>query len=193
MLLNFNNIFLPEWGLSDYITNNLHSYGNTGIVFHMSYPNYRFSILERLKANSVQRDNGCIEYAAGELSHKYGLVSITLNGHRKSVPAHRAMYMATNDCLDLPSNVYICHKCDNPPCINIDHLVAGSSKDNAQDCITRGRRPKSIKKHTRRRKLLTIEIAAIRSSTDLIRHIAEDYGISTGYVSKIRRGTALHD
>lgn len=31
------------------------------------------------------------------------------------------------------------HRCDNPPCININHLALGTQKDNVRDSIERGR------------------------------------------------------
>ena len=154
----------------------------------MSYPNYRYSIIERLKAKSIARDNGCIEYA--ETKHKYGLVSITLDMIRKSVPAHRAMYMAMNDCLDLPSRVHIRHKCDNPKCVNIEHLIAGTPKDNAGDCIERGRRAKKYKLHTRQCVVSDETVKAIRAASGKIKWIAEEYGVSIGYVSKLRNNKA---
>lgn len=152
----------------------------------MSYPNYRYSIIERIKANSIAVDTGCIEYA--ETKHKYGLVSITLDMVRKSVSAHRAMYMATNDCLDLPSNIHIRHKCDNPKCINIEHLEPGTPKDNTQDCIERGRRATKYKYHHRTRLHDETVVESIRNATGKYKWIAQEHGVSVGYVSKIKSG-----
>lgn len=150
----------------------------------MSYPNYRYYILERLKLKSFACDNGCIEYAPTK--HKYGLISITIDRIRKSIPAHRAMWMATNDCLDLPSNIHIRHKCDNPKCINIDHLVAGTPKDNTQDCIERKHRATKYKLHTRQCIHSDDKIRSIRVAIGKTKYIAEQYGVSIGYVSKLR-------
>lgn len=152
----------------------------------MTYQNYRFSIIERLEAKSKLQSNGCIEYASTK--HKYGLVSITLDGKRKSVPAHRAMYMAMNDCLGLPSNVHIRHKCDNPRCMNVEHLEPGTPKDNMQDCIERGRRAKAYVYAQRLREHDTAKVEAIRNATGKYKHIAQEHGVSVGYVSKLKRG-----
>lgn len=136
----------------------------------------------------IERESGCIEYAGGGLKHKYGLVSITINSIRKSVPAHRALYMAVNNCFDLPSNIHIRHKCDNPCCVNINHLVAGTPKDNSQDCISRGRRAKTCVYAHRHRIHDKATIDAIRNAVGKHKWIAEKYGVSIGYVSKIKTG-----
>jgi DNA-binding transcriptional regulator YiaG len=161
-------------------------------VYYTDYPNYIHHIRIRILAKCVKNANGCLEYRSGKLKHKYGLTSITLKGIRRSVPVHRAIWMATHNCLELPGNVVIRHKCDNPCCCNIDHLEDGTCKDNAQDKIKRGRYAKKIKLHTRQCKLSDETVKAIRNESEGYKqwHIAEKYGVSVGYVSKLRSGKA---
>lgn len=156
----------------------------------MTYPNYCISIIQRIKTNSVPNGNSCIEYAGGNLKHKYGLVSITLDGKRKSVPAHRAMWMATQNDLTLSSKIYICHKCDNPSCVNMDHLFAGTPKDNSQDMVSKNRYAKKRKLHTRHLRFTDEQITAIKNATGKIKDIAYEHGTTPGYVSKIKNGKA---
>ncbi len=40
----------------------------------------------------------------------------------------------------VPEGLLVCHHCDNPICVRPDHLFVGTYSDNAQDCISKGRR-----------------------------------------------------
>jgi HNH endonuclease/AP2 domain len=49
--------------------------------------------------------------------------------------AHRVSYAIKNG--ELPEDLYICHKCHNPACVNPDHLYAGTPQQNCQDEVKR--------------------------------------------------------
>ena len=51
--------------------------------------------------------------------------------------AHRIVFTELNG--PLPTDVFVCHTCDNPPCCNPDHLFAGTAHDNYWDCRRKGR------------------------------------------------------
>ncbi len=40
---------------------------------------------------------------------------------------------------DYDRSLFVCHTCDNPSCINIDHLFLGTQTENMQDCSRKGR------------------------------------------------------
>jgi len=80
--------------------------------------------------------NGCIEWQKYKIKNGYGRLGIR---NRKSVLVHRKVYEEMNGIiLDVKS--LVCHKCDNPSCINPDHLFIGSHKDNLLDSISKKRR-----------------------------------------------------
>lgn len=51
--------------------------------------------------------------------------------------AHRVFYRALVG--EIPAGMVICHKCDTPPCVNPDHLVAASRLANNDDMWAKGR------------------------------------------------------
>ena len=73
-------------------------------------------------------------------------------------------------------------------CCNIDHLDPGTSKDNSSDMMVRGRhrKPETYKPHTRQRIHSDDKIRAIREAIGKLAWIAQEHGVSIGYVSKIK-------
>lgn len=51
--------------------------------------------------------------------------------------AHRMSWILANG--NIPDGMLVLHRCDNPTCVRITHLFLGSSNDNAQDCLAKGR------------------------------------------------------
>jgi hypothetical protein len=57
------------------------------------------------------------------------------NGKKWGVP--RLVYTVLKG--ELPDDIWVLHKCDNPKCINIDHLFPGTPRDNTEDMMAKGR------------------------------------------------------
>lgn len=56
---------------------------------------------------------------------------------RKIVSAHKYSYMVFRG--PVPDGMLVCHHCDNPKCFNPSHLFLGSTKDNHNDMVSKGR------------------------------------------------------
>lgn len=165
---------------------------------------YKEYTLHRLKTRSVKRDNGCIEWQGAKTKQGYGTINISENPNKtKTVYCHRLAWIIAND-RDLSRQEYVCHSCDNPSCINIDHLFVGSALDNSRDMAEKGRartRPSETKrtiadgrkapaKHNRVRVYTNEQIEAIRNSSLSLAATAALHGVSMSYVSKLRNGKA---
>lgn len=85
-----------------------------------------------------------------------------------------------------PGQLLVCHRCDNPPCVNPAHLFLGTASENQQDMLRKGRgaggmAPKRIK--------ITAEQAAeIRNDPRILREIAADYGLSVSGAHAVKTG-----
>jgi hypothetical protein len=78
----------------------------------------------------------CIEFEGGKSPLGYGVAH--LNG--KTVRAHRVAYCGHHGItLESIKGLSVRHRCDNPPCINPNHLLLGTHTDNMQDKVLRGR------------------------------------------------------
>lgn len=82
-------------------------------------------------------DHGCKGYGLG-----YATAWVTYDGRKVSTTKHRKVYyMHTGEWPEV-----VRHKCDNPRCINPEHLEGGTHLDNMQDMVVRGRakQPESL-------------------------------------------------
>lgn len=77
--------------------------------------------------------NACWEWQRLRNKQGYGILK-TGGGSRR---AHRYVWELFNG--PIPESMFVCHKCDNPPCCNPSHLFLGTHQDNMQDMMDKGR------------------------------------------------------
>lgn len=82
----------------------------------------------------------CWRWAGGTKTPKgYGMLDVNY----KKIYAHRVSYMIHFG--EIPEGLLVCHKCDNPGCVNPSHLWLGTHTDNLKDASVKGRWVKGLK------------------------------------------------
>jgi hypothetical protein len=102
--------------------------------------------------------------------------------------AHRYSWERTKG--NIAAGLCICHRCDNPPCVNPDHLFLGTHADNVADRDAKGRRPAPKGVVNGMAKLSEDDVRYIRSVPKRYgrnKALAEKFGVSTGQISYILR------
>lgn len=135
----------------------------------------------------IKEDTGCWEVIS-HAQNEDGYFKVGIGG--KTLLLHRLVYQQENNCFITPEDI-VRHKCDNPHCINPEHLEIGSNYDNIQDRNKRGRTAKN-EKHGRA-KLTNEQVIEIYNMPGSQQSIADKYGISQRMVSLIKRKEAHID
>lgn len=138
--------------------------------------NHRGTLAERFW-RKVDKSGDCWEWT-GARGNSTGHGRIRDQGASKW--SHRVSWELTHG--PIPKGMFVCHACDNPPCVRPSHLFLGSAKDNSEDMV---------RKH---RQVFGMKTTGVRLNEDKVREIrtlandgmpsaalAEQFGV--GYVT----------
>lgn len=139
-------------------------------------------VLRKVLSN-VKTNGECIEYQGSVDNRGYGRIKI---GGRKGkfVGIHRFVYEKLIG--EIPAGLCVCHHCDNPPCINPEHLFIGTHVDNMKDMAKKGRAHKTIGEKSGVCKISKEQIESIRRDPRKQIEIAREYGLSKSHISMIK-------
>lgn len=137
---------------------------------------------ERFLSRFKKHNNTCWEWIAHKDKDGYGI--LPTNGN--AVRAHRysiEYYKGIN-----PVGYVVCHSCDNPSCVNPDHLFIGRPVDNVADMIKK-KRDRLIGSRNNKAKLNEKQALAIFNSKEPNHVLALQYGVSTSTIKRVKAKT----
>lgn len=142
------------------------------------------TVAQRLKKwTKLNEETGCLEWQGGTTIWGYGCITI----NRKSHMAHRVSYELAYG--PIPIGLYVCHFCDNPPCILPEHLVLGTQRANIHDMWRKKRGNPPRGERCARAKLTWEQVNEMRrryvTGGITQAQLATEYGIKEQSVSKI--------
>lgn len=105
--------------------------------------------------------------------------------------ASRAAYLLTHG-VELSSDDYVCHSCDNPQCCNPAHLWLGDVAANTRDMDKKGRRVVAVRrgKDHHNARLSADAARQIVRSAKSARELAAQYGVTPAAIYNVRKGKA---
>jgi len=86
---------------------------------------------------NVAGANDCWTWTAAKTKTGYGYFNIRLNDQYQQIGAHKVSLIIQN--ISIPKGMVVMHTCDNPSCVNPNHLQLGTYKDNSRDMIEKKR------------------------------------------------------
>lgn len=147
----------------------------------------------------VDNVTGCWNWNGGKGFGGYGKMKVD----NKSQLTHRVAYRVFIG--EIPEDICVCHKCDNPSCVNPDHLFLGTQSDNMKDAYKKGRvKLDEISKNNQYKKghkaynrilpdSLVIEIKRMIKLGISPSDIANKLNVKKQVVADIKRGQAYFD
>ncbi|MCC7061058.1 MAG: HNH endonuclease, partial [Burkholderiaceae bacterium] len=129
----------------------------------------------------VNKTDSCWVWTGALLKTGYGSIRV----NHKSERAHRISYVLTHG--SIPEGAILRHSCDNPRCVNPDHLISGTKRENTLDAIERGQHVTG-ERH-KNAKLTAADVVTIRyalATGTTGRELAAKYKVDAKTISNIK-------
>lgn len=142
------------------------------------------------KVDMTAGPNGCWLWTAHRTPNGYGQIGAGAR-NRGLLYAHRVSFELNHG--PLTDGMFVCHSCDNPPCVNPGHLFLGTPEDNSHDARAKGRlRPPRLSGELAAPAVLTerqvVQIIDRRERGELLRNLSAEFGVTETTISNIATG-----
>lgn len=147
-----------------------------------SKQNAENNLYTRFWANVETGENdACWEWKGRRNSSGYGIFD---HNNRPNIASRFCFEMQNGP---LPSDIFVCHRCDNPACVNPRHLWPGTHRENMKDAVSKGRTRNAPRygSASNKAKLSEDAVHHIRASMDPVKELASAYHVSTTAIRKV--------
>lgn len=154
-------------------------------MYLMARPKTGITFWDRVNSHIFMAASGCHEFTGHRDECGYG--RIYKDG--RLIRIHRAQWEERFG--PIPEGKQVLHKCDNPPCINIDHLFLGDHNINMADKRAKGRCAQLKGSKNGASKLTEQQVSVIKlrlRNGDSPISISKDYGVSDTNIRLIKKG-----
>lgn len=148
-----------------------------------------FNFQRKIKFNFV---TGCWEWT-GSLISQMGYGEIARNNkirNGKHTNAHQLSWLIYNG--KIPDGIFVCHECDNPKCVNPNHLFLGTPLDNMRDRSRKGRNKNQTGERNCMSKLTEAQVLEIyqvgQQKNYPCKDLSDQFGVSRTTISEIVHG-----
>lgn len=140
----------------------------------------------------IDPDTGCWNWTGWTNHRGYGRYNYSTDGGVLHGSAHRlALELALGRPIAPGMNA--CHRCDNPPCCNGEHLFEGTTSENAIDSYTKDRHLRmrgELNGHAKLKRSDLPAILAALAAGEFQKDVAKRYGVNQSQISRIKNGKA---
>jgi hypothetical protein len=148
----------------------------------MTMPRWTKTAKERLFEKTAPAENGCIEWHGSANGKGYGMMVYKGRIHA----AHRVSWQEHRG--EIPSGLLVLHRCDNPRCVNPEHLFLGTNQDNMNDMKKKGRQYTPKGEEHKRSKLTWDAVRHIRTSGEGQKALALRFNVTEQTIWWVKSG-----